>query len=681
MAQLKAQYGPYNDELHAGGLPSGTAIDMLNTVIDSNTIIGGRLGFDVFDDDIDAGPVSFGNILNMHVATFADGDVYLVTKRSDGKLYHRKLYPSDAGAWTLIANKWPSGLHNTSDRGWFYMAADRLYYFDRVGGTKWNPDAGVFKAGIENTQAPLITAISGGGKDGWYHVTTTNVNTKTGEESTFSGIQSGGAAESRITSSEGTIRITNWHAGDGTGVSDKTSDQDFEFNSHNVYSTLGNTERIGLGSGVTQFSYEFYFEDWAPAPSGAGTFDGLWRMDALIVRRPMLPNTGGQPPGAEFGCYNGSQAVYFQVYPKAKWSILDLTFSTLAEGWMMYSNPGFPASVPQTMIQDSAATLDRQKITPVGGAHEIQSGMDGLVTGCGFVGGTFLAFTNSSTHSFSSDGSGDMRPVVADPVRGAIGYNPVVSTGSSVHALGKDAWLRIADGIRDISHEQFTPTLEAIPDAGLAATTGGFYSHRGEVWFAVAKAGGTSGKAQRILIWSERKGELVAKFDPANLSTAGIKAMVELSHPTQTPVMLIALDTGVILQWPGSAYVDEVVGSSSLGYATNWKGLFGQEQRANDRYVKRTAASMVMVPATGMTIGASGIQNAAQASGETLIEHTILPATNAPAETRLENVGAVYFDAKANGKMFVIELSSTISQGADWKIGDLLFEIDADNRS
>ena len=693
MAQVKAQFGPYNDELPPSGLKSGVAIDMLNTVIDSNTVIGGRLGFDVWDNN--TGPK--GNILSMFVATFSNGDVFVVTKRSDKKLYHWKAYDGGGGAaataWTEIKNKWPSNLHATAERGWFFMWADRMYFVDSVGGTKWDgteassAGVGVYKSGIESKKGPVLLPIAGGGKEGWYHVTATNLNVLTGEEGCAGAFQSGGAAETRLSaaSAEGGLRISNWVVGDGTGVTDETAAQDFEFNAHSVYCSLGNSERIGLGAGVEQFSYQMYLEDSVFAPAdleSAANFDGIFRMDGIMARKPMLTNLGGQPPGASYGCFNGSQAIYLEVYPKADGSpLLDLLGAgTLAPGVMMYSVPGFPAMVPQVRVYDIAGVAtDGHNFVPQGGANEIPTSIAGLITGCGTLGNSFLVFTNSSTYSLTPNSQGNMRPLLADSVHGAIGYNPVVSTGASVHTFGKDVWLRIGNGIQNIAHEQFTPTMEAIPDGGIAATTGGHYSHRDEVWFAVAKVGGT--KAQRILIWSERKQELVAKFDPANLSTAGIKAMVELSHPKQTPIMLVALDTGVILQWPGTLYVDEVTGGDNLAYACNWKGVYGQEQRANDGYIKMAHVSMEMIPATGVDISVAGIESGGEASTASLVDHTILPWTNSPNEIHMERVGEVYWDPTINGNMFVVELSSTAAQGADWKVVDLVFEIDRINRS
>ena len=678
MAKLKAQFRPIQEELPASNSPDGICLDTLNTVTDGNSVLGGRKGFDAFDLNTGA----FGEILNMFVATFSDGDVYLITKRVDGKLYQMKQYPVAASVWTAIADKWSN--HSTTDRGWFYMYADRMVYVDRKGGTKWYPhatdaDAGTtYKAGIEATVSPTIAAESGGGKEGYYHLGYANVNQRTGEESDMMGLQ--GNVETRLSpATGGGINITNWK-NSGAGIADKTSDQNYEYDALRLYCTLGNTEHSGLGAGSEQFSYQLFQEVLVLKSVAGATFAPVYRTDQIISRNPQLANRGGQPPGSLYGCYNGSQAIYLKVYPKAKDSptLTNLgNFTTEAPDILMYSVPGYPQSVPQVRTYDIGGINDRKNFVPRGGAHEIPSSISGLITGCGSIGNSFIVFTNSSTYSMSPNAQGHMRPRIADSAHGAIGANPVVSTGSSVHAFGKDTWLRIGSGgIQNVAHETFTPTMQEIPDAGITATVGGYYSHKNQVWFAVAKTGGTAAKAQRILIFDEGLGGLVSKFDPGNLGTAGVSAMIELSHPKQTPVMLVALDTGVILKWPGTNYTDAATdGGSAVAYACNWRGLFGQSKRGDRLKMSKIRTSMETTPAAGVTLRVAGIQNAAQAAAATGTTKLIPIATNEPAETRLDTGAAVDFDPNANGRMFAVEYLSTAQQGADWKVGDVIMEI------
>jgi len=626
----------------------------------------------------------------MHVATFVNGDVFVVTKRVDGKLYHWKAYDGGGGdaatEWSLIKNKWTSNLHSTSDRGWFYFWADRLYYFDSIGGTKWDgteastTGTGVWKAGIETLVGPLLGAISGGGKEGNYHVAVTHINEKTGEESTATGQQSGGAVETRLSAAtaKGGISITNWKDS-SAGVADNTASADYEANAVGVYCTMGSTERIGLGSGVEQFSYKMFLEARA-LKSFTNPYKGLYRSDQIMATRPMLTNQGGIPPGAKFGCFNGDQAVYLEVYPRSNHSPTRILFSDgLAEGIMMFSERRFPAMVPQVQLYDIYITglpiidpNDRNNFIPVGGANEIPTGISGLITGCGHVGGSFLAFTNNSTYSMTPNGVGKMAPVLVDPIHGAIGYGPVVSTGRSVHAIGEDSWLLIGpEGVRNAAYEAFTPLIAAIPTAGIAATVGGHYSHENEVWFAVAKTGGTAGQAQRILIFGESAGGITGIFDPANLSTAGISAMVELSYPKQSPIMLVALDTGVILSWPGSQYTDAVTGGDNQSYACNWQGLFAQENRAYDMHLKRVDVHMEANVTDGITIGVAGHSCASRVDTDAEIDK-LIPLTKANLTDRI----GVDFDPMSDGNMYEVKISSTKAQGAHWKVGDMVMDID-----
>ena len=573
MANLKVEFRGLNSDLYGNATPSGTCISTLNTIVKGNTTLEGRQSFNVYDADSS----TLGNILNMFVASFASGVTYLVTKRSDGKLYHQQVYPTKASVWLLIKNRHASNLHSTTDRGFFYMWADRMYYFDRIGGTKWDGTSasttgtGVYKAGMECPKAPTIEAASGGGKDGWYHVACTLVNTKTGAESVMQGMQTGGAVNTRISSATGGINITNWRGAANTYVID-TGNLNFEFDQVGVYCSLGNTERAGTGNGVEQFSYQMYREVVVPKTYGTTSWSGLYRMDAIIQNRLMATNHGGAPPGALFGSFNGSRAVYFEVYPKSSYSPTLAVFgaNTLASGVAMYSKAGFPTMVPQDQRYDIAgAGNDYQIIEPQGGANEISTGINGKVTGCGHVGSRFVVFTSSATYSMAMSDTGKMRVLPADLSHGAVGYGPVVQTPRSLHALGSESWLRVSsDGMRDVANDQFSSTLALIPSASRTVSVGGYYGHRNEVWFAVAKAGGTASKAQRILVYDDTRQALVSIFEPANLGTTGIKAMCELSTPTTAPVMLVAMDDGVILTYPG----DDVLDGASSTYACHWQG-------------------------------------------------------------------------------------------------------------
>jgi len=681
--KLKAQFRTINNELYGNSVQSGTCLDTLNTVVDGNSTLSGRIGFDAFDLNTD----TLGEILNMFVATFLDGVTYVVTKRVDGKLYHWQAYPTPAAAWTLIKNKRASNVHSISDAGWFYMWADRMYYFDSLGGTKWDGTAasttgtGVYKAGIEGTVGPILATLAAGAKEGWYHVTTTHYNSVTGEESILGGLQTYGSMDFRLSadSSSGGIRIDNWCNGDGTGICDKTADLDYEFDSHKIYVTMGNTERAGLGDGLEQYSYMFHEEMFTYTPSNLAAstnFDGIHRTDAIVATKPRLKNQGSQPPGAEYGCWNGSHAIYLQCYPKSKTSIHSATtgLTAIAPGVMMSSIRGFPCMVPQTIVFTLAGDSKGDNVfEPFGGSNEIASDIAGLITGCASVGNSFFIFTNSSTYQATPNAWGKMKPRMIDPAHGAVGFAPVVQAGGSVHAVGHDSWLRISrEGVHNAAYEAFTPTMAAIPATGITATVGGYYSHRAEVWMAVAKTGGTANKAQRILIFDERQGGLTSIFDPTNLGAKGISAMCELSTPTQSPVMLIAMDDGNILKWPGTNYTDAATdGGSAAAYACSWQGLFGQENRAYDQKLRRLDAHMKENVTDGLTLGVSGHRSAARVDTDALVTK-LIPKSKENFVDRI----TVDFGKGLDGNLYEVKFSSTTAQGAHWRVGDMILDID-----
>ena len=680
MPKIKAEFRGLNTDLYGNATPSGTCLSTLNTVIDGNSTLSGRKGFNVWDNNTG----TKGEILNMTVCEFASGVTYVVTKRTDGKLYHWQAYPTAASSWTEIQNKFTSNLHSTTNRGFFYFWADRLYYFDSIGGTKWDGTSasssggGVYKAGIESSVSCVFTQASGGAMEGHYHVTSSKYNTRTGEESTFSELQYNTAEhllETRASEGDGGLILTNW-----ASVRTNTEDAKFEYDAIRLWRTLGNTEWMGFadaGAGVEMFSYVLYEESIIFASQAALSPPSFFLADEMIVRNRQPTNRGGVPPGALHGCFNGSQAIYLHVYPKSKDNILYADSKSVFPEMMMYSIAGFPASVPQIREYHigGAAVLDLKYFDPHPWTGVVPNGVSGKVTGCGYLGSTFFIFTATQTYVARPSGDGQMRPILMDQAHGALGVQAIVQTPRSVHALGKESWLRIsAQGYTDIARFQFTTTLDEITDpTGGAAmpTVGGYYSHRDEVWFAVAKTGGTAAQAQRILIYDDAKRQLVSVFDPANLSTAGIVAMVELCTPAQTPIMLVALDTGVILSYPGSQYTDAVTGGDNLPYACHWQGLYGQENRAYDQKLARLDVHMQENVTDGITLGVSGHRSAARVDTDAEVAK-LIPKSKENFVDRT----VVDFGNAIDGNVYEVKFSTTTAQGAQWKVGDMIIDID-----
>ena len=635
MPHLRATFRDLNTERNANVLPSGTAEESLNVVIDGTTLRG-REGFATFD----SGPGHA--ILNMFVAKFANGETWVVCKCTDGKLYAKEFDPTP-GSWSAIVDKW-SG-HHASDRGWFQMWADRMYFSDRNGVTKWHPDDGTWKAGILPPPTPAVEVATPGGKEGYYHVYCTRVNSKTKEESVLSLMSNG--VTTMLSEGYGGIDIT---AGSWTSVT--TGSANDEFDRIHVYCSLGNTEYIGLGDGLEQFSYRAYLEfvitksgTWPGAP-------GLAKADFAQDRSSRCTNSGVPAPGSRTGFYNGQRAVYLDVYPGGvSWP-----------GAAMFSLSGMPSMVPTLNIYSHSGTIDDMTlIRPRPWEGVVWCGFSGPITGCGAVGDKFLVFTRTETWWLLPSSDGRLHPVLADQAHGAMSDRAVVTTGAAVHALANNAWLRASRaGIENIARHRFTPTIEAIPAAYRTASVAGKYTHRDEVWMAIVPNEDET-KANRILIWDEARNGMMGIFEPANIGSAGITAMCELSSASHAPQMLIALDSGAILNYPeADSYLD-----GTTAYPCRWRGHFGQERRHEDQHLQSIDVHMG-TNVGAVTLKAVGLRTAGQG---TEAKAKLIEAENAVDRSGME------FDPYCDGNLFQIEISSDIDASANWSVEDMILRL------
>ncbi|MDD4888393.1 MAG: hypothetical protein PHU85_00555 [Phycisphaerae bacterium] len=302
MAELNATFRGLNTEVYPDRLPDGTADVALNVTV-RNGDIAKRAGFAQVEDDADG---AAGAILNGTVVRFADGDIYIVVKIG-AKLYQRKMYPSDAGSFTEITL---SRAAHATDRGWFFLWADRLHYFDRNGGHRWNPDVNggvAYKAGLPRPRYGVIPqAAVGGEKDGYYHTVLSYRNKNTGEEGVVTASHTPDL-ECRIETPDtrSGVSVANW-----TDIA--AADSDHEWTHAHLWTSRGNTERIGLGAGVECFSYRYYPDVLLSKSSVLAA--GLNKADHVLNPNDHLRNDGGEPPGALFGCFNGRHAVYGGIY-------------------------------------------------------------------------------------------------------------------------------------------------------------------------------------------------------------------------------------------------------------------------------------------------------------------------------------------------------------------------------
>lgn len=333
MAELKTTFRGLNTDIYPLRLPSGTADVALNVERNSGDL-SKRQGFAEYEDDVDG---SASAVLNLFLTAFADGDIYIIAKCADGYLYHKKVYPGTAAeSFTKITGGWAP--HSTTDRGWGFMWADRFHYFDRDGGSRWNPDANsavAYKAGLPRPSVgPTITTATGGEKDGRYHVHVAYRNSVTREQGVFSLPQTGASMplQCQISDDTGGISVSNWS-------SIQAADSTYEWDQAVFYCTRGNTEYDGGGSGVEIFSYVAYQDVIAPKAQGSV---GLNKHDDVLDPRTKNRNAGGEPPGAVIGCFNvrTGQAVYGGLYAgtnASKSTTLagdnnDLTYTAVADG-------------------------------------------------------------------------------------------------------------------------------------------------------------------------------------------------------------------------------------------------------------------------------------------------------------------------------------------------------------
>ncbi|HUX00263.1 MAG TPA: hypothetical protein VMY35_04720 [Phycisphaerae bacterium] len=643
MGQLKATFRDLNTERDKNALPSGTSDVAVNVVIDG-TELKGRQGFGLWSNTATNG-LSGKTVLNGTVVTFANGYTYVVVKCTDGKLYQVKVDATPGDAFAAIVDKFSN--HNTADRGWFYFWADRLYYSDRKGVSKWHPTAGTWKAGIGQGAYPTVTASATGGKEGYYHVYSTMANSVTKEEGLLS-LPSGGVA-TYLSEGNGALTV------DGTRWTAMSVNANYEFNEVRIYCTLGNTEFNGLGAGVEVFSSRAYL-DFTRLLADFATPPEIGKPDWAQDRRTRCENKGTEPVGSRTGYFNGGRALYLDVYPGG----------TSAPGQFLYSLPDIPTMLPLGQIHGySGSYSDTTTFVPRPYEGHGVTGLGGAVTGCGAVGSTFVAFTTTQTYWFLPSQSGALRPVIASEAQGCMSDQGCVTIPGSVHALGNTSWVRATrDGLLNIARYRFTPTLEEIPIAYRTKSVAAHYSHRNEVWMAVVQSGGT--KATRILIWDESRGGLMTMFEPANLSTAGIVAMKELSTPDHAPQMLIFLDNGSILNYPDGTYLD----GTATAYACEWQGYFSQERRHQHQRLVNVHMHMG-TNAGGITLEVGGLRTSGQnltTTGYSLVSKTITTANDV-------DVSGVDFDPHMDGNLFRVNISSSEAQTAEWEVSDMVIDV------
>ena len=652
MRRLHTIFAGLNTDMSPHRVPSGTATAATDVTVE-NGHLKKRSGFGMYEDDVDGAAKS---VLNIFTARFADGSTYIVAKMADKFLYQRKVYPSPAASFTKITDKW-SG-HSATEMGWFYMEADRLYYFDSVGGTKWHPSAGVWKAGIgQPTTRPGLALAGRGEKDGWYHVVYSYRDERTQDEGVFGPVGWDVSNNSPLE-----VRIDGPGGSDGGITATLTAiPANYEADQYVVYCTVGNTEWIGKAGGVQCFSHEYY-EDVIVATASAG----MNKADHVLKTKKKAVNSGGLPPASKWGCYDGVQAVYGGLS---------------ALGKLLYSIPGHATMVPALKNYTQGTGTqgdDSTTVDPEPYVGEILAGSDGdyIELACGA--GAIVAYTAVGTYLLRPDDSGEMTTVVSDLGRGCAGHGAAVGTPYGVHAIGYRCWtVTTPRGTVDLSKRRFATTLATIPAGYESSTRMGYYSWKDEVWAAYVPTGATV--ATSILVWDRSGGPIndgrptgsLVQFNLAGMTAGeGVTSICELRYEGAEPTMLLGTNKGRVLQYPDSVGDTNAAGTR-VHYSADWTGYFGQEYLGYQQRLRGIETFAGSNVADNVTVNLRALRTA----GETRAAEDVLLAKSNQVQRSFTNFN------KIDARLFQVQYTSTSAVESIWDIEDQVILLDRTDKA
>lgn len=622
------QFGGLTTDLPPEKTPGGSADVALNVTVNQGKLQK-RGGFGQFEDDV-AGTGSA--VRHLAVARFSAGNTVVVAKCADGVLYQRD---SAASVFTAITTGWT---HNATDRGWSFTWGDRFFYFDRVGGSRWNPAVNsgtAYKAGLPWTSAGMTMAANvSGSKLGYYHAYGALLNSVTREEGEVCDTPAG--VHCYIVDNLG-ISITNW-------ASIKAADTDREWDQFVIYCTNGNTESA---NGYWAWSMKAY-EDNIIAKTASSA--SLTLPDFSHDPTRMMRNLGGVPPGARVGCLGpDNQAIYGLVYES----------NALVPDKIVFSLPGWPMSCP---TRREYSVSGRTFYPSFEGWT--RGGMDGIATAIACGGGVRAAFTPTAAYQLVDTGGGRLLPRLVHTGKGCTVEGGAVGCTAGVFGLGYRSLLRLTgNSVADLAQSRFSTTLADVPAAYASVGAGAYYSYRDQVWFAVVKSGGTV--AKRILVYDLTTSALTV-FEPSCLAAGeGITAMCEYSVAGSEPTMLVGTSAGRILQYPTAA-VDTVLAGTTVGYAAQWTGYFGQERGAADQVLAALGFHNGANVAGNVTVGLRPMR----VGGETVTQTSRLLGKS----NKFENM--VDIAANANGHFFQVDISSTSSVTTQWTINNIALALD-----
>ena len=501
---IRTQFGGLSVDEPINRLKSGMAREARNVILEGSQLQG-RYGFDEY---CKKSVGSSKGILNMEVWQCAQGasnagEMYILLKATDGKVYYSQIWTGSAAAaitaWTAITTQWT---HSSTQRGSFFVAEDRVYYFDSAGGSKWHPtgynkpssvfgDTPVFsgslaavacakeawKAGIICTGGMVFGNAGTGGKEGFYRTANVLKNSKTKAMSTYSTPGPTNAEETRISAAEGALATAA--ASVWTTFRDTAADKKYEWDTYVGLCTMGSTEKkLTAQSPSHQLFVDVEVARNSTTANGGGV--SMSKADAVLQYlskgRP-FPNSGGIPPACLHAVWNGTRALYANTYD---------TSAVFVPGEIAFSLPGQPAMVPGE--QTYTVGVDVTTISPSPWTGFINVAVGGRVRGLGYIGQRFLIFTELDTYWVAPVADGRLTPVRSDARMGCASDAGSCVTAHGCHALGFDTWLQVTpQGARDAARFQFKNLLLEIPTAYVDDSVVAPFPYRSEVWAAVAR--------------------------------------------------------------------------------------------------------------------------------------------------------------------------------------------------
>jgi len=268
----------------------------------------------------------------------------------------------------------------------------------------------------------------------------------------------------------GAVTIINSAADEA--IQDTDADNAYEWNRIQMVRSMGGSENA---FGADSWTQRLFFD--TSFPRGTSDDSSMSISDATLGTRLRHTNSGGLPPPASHGDFNGLRAVYGGCFYN----------SALVPGQVAFSLQGFPCMVPGDSTYLAGGVSLTWAAEPYNGF--LSAAVPGVCRAIRAVGGRFIVVTDSgSAWMVAAGDSGAMVALSTRVPGGCTSDEGAVGSPRGVYWIGPDI-LMLADGrgVRNVGLNRFGTTLAAIPSARRGLTVGAAYTSRHEVWFAVSR--------------------------------------------------------------------------------------------------------------------------------------------------------------------------------------------------